>query len=157
MVKCATGTVLLTRDAHSCEYDNNGNIVYVNTSRVKPDMTTQPDTVQRAREERFRLDEENRLTALSQNGYVSHYWYDTDGERTVKMHGGNQAVFVNGTHQPGGAVSMATRKIGNLSTSLSARRERESKRFFRNSPTNSTSCGITQRIGWASSQESSVR
>ena len=31
--------------------------------------------------------------------------------------------------------------------SLSARRERESKRFFRNSTTNSTSCGITQRIG----------
>ena len=24
---------------------------------------------------------ENRLTALSQNGYVSHYWYDADGER----------------------------------------------------------------------------
>ena len=84
------------REAHSYEYDNNGNIVYVNTSRVKPDMTTQPDTVQRAREERFRWDEENRLTALSQNGYVSHYWYDADGERTVKMHGGNMAVFVNG-------------------------------------------------------------
>ena len=44
-------------------------------------MTVQPDTVQRAREERFRWDEENRLTALSQNGYVSHYWYDADGER----------------------------------------------------------------------------
>ena len=55
------------REAHSYEYDNNGNIVYVNTSRVKPDMTTQPDTVQRAREELFRWDEENRLTALSQN------------------------------------------------------------------------------------------
>ena len=55
------------REAHSYEYDNNGNILYVNTSRVKPDMTTQPDTVQRAREERFRWDEENRLTALSQN------------------------------------------------------------------------------------------
>ncbi len=29
-----------------------------------------------------------RLTALSQNGYVSHYWYDADGERdkrTVPM------------------------------------------------------------------------
>ena len=26
---------------------------------------------------------ENRLTALSQNGYVSHNWYDADGERTV--------------------------------------------------------------------------
>ena len=84
------------REAHSYEYDNNGNILYVNTSRVKPDMTTQPDTVQRAREERFRWDEENRLTALSQNGYVSHYWYDANGERTVKMHGGNMAVFVNG-------------------------------------------------------------
>ena len=58
-------------------------------------MTAQSDTVQRGREERFRWDEENRLTALSQNGYVSHYWYDADGERTVKMHGGNQAVFVN--------------------------------------------------------------
>ena len=55
------------REAHSYEYDNNGNIVYVNTSRVKPDMTAQPDTVQRTREERFRWDEENRLTALSQN------------------------------------------------------------------------------------------
>ena len=44
------------REAHSYEYDNNGNIVYVNTSRVKPDMTTQPDTVQRTREERFRWD-----------------------------------------------------------------------------------------------------
>ncbi len=86
---CDRGTVLLTRDAHSCEYDNNGNIVYVNTSRVKPDMTAQPDTVQRTREEKFRWDEENRLTALSQNGYVSHYWYDANGERdkrTVLCH-----------------------------------------------------------------------
>ena len=82
------------REAHSYEYDNNGNIVYVNTSRLKPDMTAQPDTVQKTREERFRWDEDNRLTALSQNGYVSHYWYDADGERTVKMHGGSMAVFV---------------------------------------------------------------
>ncbi len=73
------------REAHSYEYDNNGNIVYVNTSRVKPDMTAQPDTVQRARKERFRWDEENRLTALSQNGYVSHYWYDANGERDKRM------------------------------------------------------------------------
>lgn len=39
--------------------------------------------------------DQNRLTALSQNGYVSHYWYDADGERTVKKHGGSMAVFVN--------------------------------------------------------------
>ena len=97
---CRTALVAPTagdsiREAHSYEYDNNGNILYVNTLRLKPDMTAQPDTVQRAREERFRWDEENRLTALSQNGYVSHYWYDADGERTVKMHGGNMAEFVN--------------------------------------------------------------
>ena len=89
------GTVLLSREAHSYEYDNNGNILYINTLRLKPDMTAQPDTVQRTREEKFRWDEENRLTALSQNGYVSHYWYDADGDRTVKMHGGSMAVFVN--------------------------------------------------------------
>ena len=83
------------RESHSYEYDNNGNIVYVNTSRVKPDMTTQPDTVQRTREERFRWDEENRLTALSQNGYVSNYWYDANGDRVIKEHGENMAVFVN--------------------------------------------------------------
>ena len=41
------------REAHSYEYDNNGNILYVNTSRVKPDMTVQPDTVQRARDKRL--------------------------------------------------------------------------------------------------------
>ena len=58
-------------------------------------MTAQPDTVQRTREEKFRWDEENRLTVLSQNGYVSHYWYDADGDRTVKMHGCSMAVFVN--------------------------------------------------------------
>ena len=41
------------REAHSYEYDNNGNILYVKTKRIKPDMTVQPDTVQRAREELF--------------------------------------------------------------------------------------------------------
>ena len=42
----------MTREAHSYEYDNNGNILYVNTLRLKPDMTAQPDTVQRARDKR---------------------------------------------------------------------------------------------------------
>ena len=83
------------REAHSYEYDNNGNILYVNTLRLKPDMTAQPDTVQTTREERFLWDEENRLKAISQNGYVSNYWYDADGERVIKEHGSNQAIFVN--------------------------------------------------------------
>ena len=33
--------------------------------------------------------------AISQDGYVSNYWYDGDGERVIKEHGGNHAVFVN--------------------------------------------------------------
>ena len=41
--------------SHSYEYDNNGNILYVNTLRLKPDMTAQPDTVQRTREEKIPL------------------------------------------------------------------------------------------------------
>ena len=44
-------------------------------------------------------DEENRLMAISQDGYVSNYWYDGDGERMIKEHGGNHAVFVNSAHR----------------------------------------------------------
>ena len=80
---------------HCYEYDNNGNIIYVNTSRTMPDVGFQSGEVEKMREERFRWDEENRLLAVSQNGYVSQYWYDADGERVVKEHGANQAVFVN--------------------------------------------------------------
>lgn len=79
-------------ERHTYEYDSNGNITRVSTSRKRADRVHRDNT----REERFRWDEENRLLALSQDGYVSHYFYDASGERTVKMHGGNAAVFVNG-------------------------------------------------------------
>ena len=78
-------------ETHYYEYDKNGNIIHALTSETRADGTT----VNQTREERFRWDEENRLLAISQNGYVSHYWYDADGERVVKEHGANQAVFVN--------------------------------------------------------------
>lgn len=80
---------------HCYKYDNNGNIICVNTSRTMPDVGFQSGNVKKMREERFRWDEENRLLAISQNGYMSHYWYDADGERVVKEHGASQAVFVN--------------------------------------------------------------
>ena len=51
---------------------------------------------ERTRERRLLWDEENRLLALSENGYVSNYWYDADGERTLKMHGANSAAYING-------------------------------------------------------------
>ena len=37
-------------EAHHYEYDSN--IIIAGTVRIKPDMTVQPDTVQRARDER---------------------------------------------------------------------------------------------------------
>ena len=80
-----------TRERHFYEYDKNGNITYVCTSRKMEDSTYRD----KMREEKFRWDEENRLLAISQNGYVSNYWYDADGERVVKEHGDNEAVFVN--------------------------------------------------------------
>ena len=78
-------------EEHFYEYDPNGNIIRVNTSRMRADGGDRELT----REEKFRWDEENRLMAISQDGYVSNYWYDGDGERVIKEHGGNQAVFVN--------------------------------------------------------------
>jgi len=78
-------------ERHTYEYDRNGNITYARTARKRGDRAYRD----RTREEKFRWDEANRLLAISQDGYVSHYFYDASGERTVKMHGGNSAVFVN--------------------------------------------------------------
>ena len=78
-------------EKHYYSYDSNGNIVHVNTARKKSDGKYRDLT----HEEQFRWDEENRLMAISQDGYVSNYWYDADGQRVIKEHGGNQAVFVN--------------------------------------------------------------
>ena len=78
-------------ERHRYAYDANGNIVHVNTARKKSDGKYRDLT----HEEQFRWDEENRLMAISQDGYVSNYWYDGDGQRVIKEHGGNQAVFVN--------------------------------------------------------------
>ena len=78
-------------NGHRYEYDANGNLIYVNTSRVKRDGKKD----EKSTEQKFRWDEENRLLAVDENGYVSNYWYDANGERTVKESGGNEAVYVN--------------------------------------------------------------
>ena len=46
---------------------------------------------------RYVWDTQNRLLAASSNGYVSTFIYDGEGQRTVKQHGGNEAVYTNGT------------------------------------------------------------
>ena len=44
---------------------------------------------------KLRWDEENRLTASDDNGFVTNYWYDADGERTVKTSGEGEQLYVN--------------------------------------------------------------
>ena len=78
-------------NGHKYEYDLNGNLVYINTSRVKHDGKED----EKATEQKYKWDEENRLLAADENGFVSNYWYDADGERTAKTSGENEAIFVN--------------------------------------------------------------
>ena len=78
-------------NGHKYTYDANGNLVYINTSRVKKDNKEDD----KASEQKYKWDEENRLLAADENGFVSNYWYDADGERTVKTSGENEAIYVN--------------------------------------------------------------
>ncbi|WP_418326993.1 RHS repeat-associated core domain-containing protein, partial [Segatella sp.] len=78
-------------NSHVYEYDANGNLVYVNTSRTKKDGVADEKTAER----KLKWDEENRLLASDDNGFVTNYWYDADGERTVKTSGESDQVYVN--------------------------------------------------------------
>ena len=78
-------------NGHKYTYDLNGNLVYINTSRVKKDGKED----EKATEQKYKWDEENRFLAADENGFVSNYWYDADGERTVKTSGENEAIYVN--------------------------------------------------------------
>ena len=78
-------------NSHIYTYDANGNLVYVNTGRIKQDGTLDSTAAER----KLRWDEENRLTASDDNGFVTNYWYDADGERTVKTSGEGEQLYVN--------------------------------------------------------------
>ncbi len=67
------------------------NLVYVNTGHTKKDGTTD----EKAHERKLKWDEENRLLASDDDGFVINYWYDADGERTVKTSGESEQVYVN--------------------------------------------------------------
>ncbi|MFK8056171.1 MAG: SpvB/TcaC N-terminal domain-containing protein [Saprospiraceae bacterium] len=70
-------------------YDANGNVDLINSQGNTP-TTGVFDFRQNL------WDEENRLLATSDNGYVSMHTYDAYGERAVKSHGATAGVFVNG-------------------------------------------------------------
>ena len=103
-------------NGHKYTYDANGNLVYINTSRVKHDGKEDD----KATEQKYKWDEENQLLAADENysikreqsqtclsyaerennrpkvnGFVSNYWYDADGERTVKTSGEGEQIYVN--------------------------------------------------------------
>lgn len=80
----------------------NGNLVYVNTGRMMKDGHNETGTGER----KLIWDEENRLLAVDDNGFVSNYWYDADGERTVKTSGESDQVYVNGVFS-GGSTNTA--------------------------------------------------
>ena len=87
---------------HTYTYDANGNLVYVNTGRIKQDGALDSTAAER----KLRWDEENRLTASDDNGFVTNYWYDADGERTVKTSGEGEQLYVN-SEFAGGRTSTA--------------------------------------------------
>ena len=64
------------KNSHAYEYDANGNLIYVNTSREKKDG----ESDEKAGERKLRWDEENRLLASDDNGFVTNYRYDADGQ-----------------------------------------------------------------------------
>ena len=75
-------------------YDGNGNLSSVVTDRRRDNQNVTGNVSER----KMSWDSQNRLRGLCDNGYVSLYWYDADGNRTVKEHLGGEAVWVNGTH-----------------------------------------------------------
>ena len=89
-------------NGHTYQYDKNGNLIYVNTSRVMGDEHRENGVGER----KLIWDEENRLLAVDDNGFVSNYWYDADGERTVKTSGESDQVYVNGVFS-GGSTNTA--------------------------------------------------
>ena len=87
---------------HVYLYDKNGNLIYVNTGRLMNDGHNETGTGER----KLIWDEENRLLAVDDNGFVSNYWYDADGERTVKTSGESDQIYVNSVFS-GGSTNTA--------------------------------------------------
>ena len=91
----------LTGQLHRYSYDASGNLTQVLTTRMEPTAQSQSKAPTASREvmltnRRLLWDEENRLSAVSDNGFVSTYLYDASGERTVKLTGDGEGMTVNG-------------------------------------------------------------
>jgi RHS repeat-associated protein len=84
-----------TANTHQYSYDANGNLLAVLTG------TKQGDKLLATNSRKMLWDEDNHLLAVSDNGFVSNYWYDASGERTVKETGDGEGVNINGAVSAG--------------------------------------------------------
>lgn len=99
--------------ASAVSYDENGNIIY-----IKDSISTS----------QFVWDEENRLSAISDDGYISFYTYDAGGERAIKSHGGIQGVFVNGL--PAGMINHHSNYTAYVSPYFVAKQNSYTKHYY---------------------------
>ena len=75
-------------------FDANGNQSQVATGKEAKEGV---EELPQANLRQLHWDEENRLLAINDNGHVSSYFYDANGERTVKMSAGMEDLFINGS------------------------------------------------------------
>lgn len=77
-------------------YDSNGNRVSLVETMADEDETL--DSIMDRGGSSVKMmsyDDDNRMQAMSDNGYITTYWYDVTGNRSLVMQGGQQAVYVN--------------------------------------------------------------
>ena len=95
--RSSTEEVDTTRREHSYAFDGNGNLVLqLSDLAERIDSASFADTAA-MQVRQYLWDEDNHLLAINDNGFVSNYFYDAAGERTVKISAPDLAVFVNGT------------------------------------------------------------
>lgn len=76
----------------------------------------------------YEWDEENRLTAVIDNGYVSHYTYDATGERVIKSHGPVTGQAFNGSDN--GFIDHRSNYTAYINPEFVARQGSYTKHYF---------------------------
>jgi YD repeat-containing protein len=73
-------------------------------------------------------DEENRVQAISDNGYQSRFTYDAQGKRVLKSSGGVQGTFINGA--PAGVINHRRGYLAYVSPYLTAEENSFVKHYY---------------------------
>jgi RHS repeat-associated protein len=76
--------------------DNKQTFSYNKNGENLSQQTTDKYAHALADERKILWDEDSRINAVSMGGFVSHYFYDGDGDRSIKMSENNEGIFING-------------------------------------------------------------